>query len=327
MNTSRIARFLVMMIALLVSQPAFCGEVRLLRIGTGGLLGVYHPIGKALAEAVTAASVAPGLIAVAQTSGGSVANVKALAAGEIEAGLVQADSAHRALNGEGPFASVEGASEIRAVAGLYPERLQIVTRRDAGISSVADFRGKSVSLDENGSGTLAVMRIVLAVYGLTEEDFQPVYLKPEFTRERLAQGKLQGFCLMAGTPTKAIQDIFGDNHALVPVSTDIAREIGRSHPYLAPGLIPAGTYPGVTETPSIEVRALLVVRADMDEDLVHDITAAIWQEQSLATLRSAHSQGNFITPGTALKGLSIPLHEGARRYYEQQGLLTGDVAP
>ena len=329
MTTPWMTRLLILMAfaGFLVPSSALSGDVRLLRIGTGGLLGVYYPIGKALAQGITSASIASGLVAVAQTSGGSVANVRALAAGEIEAGLVQADSAHSALRGEGPFASVDGASEIRAVASLYPERLQIVTRRDAGIARVSDFRGKSVSLDETGSGTLAVMRIVLAAYGLTEEDFQPVYLKPEFTRERLAQGRLQGFCLMAGTPAKAVQDIFGEEHSLVPISSEVAREIGRTHPYLAAGVIPAWTYPGIPDTPTIEVRALLVVRADMDEDLVHDITAAIWKDESLETLRDAHVQGRFITPGTALAGLSIPLHEGARRYYEEQGLLPGDVAP
>ena len=329
MTTLTVMRLLILMAIAAFCAPssALSGDVRLLRIGTGGLLGVYYPIGKALAESITGASIASGLVAVAQTSGGSVANVRALAAGEIEVGLVQADSAHSALRGEGPFASVDGASEIRAVASLYPERLQIITRRDAGITGVPDFRGKSVSLDVTGSGTLVIMRIVLAAYGLTEEDFQPVYLKPEFTREWLAQGRLQGFCLMAGTPAKAVQDIFGDEHSLVPISPEIAREIAQKHPYLAAGVIPAWTYPGVQDTPTIEVRALLVVRADMDEALVHDITAAVWNERTLGTLREAHAQGRFIAPNTALTGLSIPLHKGARRYYEEQGLLPGDVAP
>lgn len=318
---------LTILTALLFASQAFSGEVRLLRIGTGGLLGVYHPIGKALAEGITAASIVPGMIAVAQTSGGSVANVRALAAGELDAGLVQADTAHRALEGKGVFAGLEGASSIRCVASLYPERLQIVVRRDAQIATVDDFRGKSVSLDETGSGTLEVMRVVLAAHGLTEQDFQPVYLKPEFTRERLVQGKLQGFCLMAGTPTKAVQDVFGGEVALVPVFPEVAEAIGRTHPYLAPGLIPAGSYPGVPDTPCIEVNALLVVRGDMDEALVHDLTAALWSERTRDLLRNVPPQGGLITLDTALNGLPIPLHEGARRFYREQGLLPGDALP
>lgn len=312
---------LIACMALFFPPHAMSGEIRLLRIGTGGLLGVYYPIGKAMAEGITAASIAQDLVAVAQTSGGSVANVRALAAGEIEAGLVQADSAHRALRGEGPFADMAGASGIRAVASLYPERLQILTRRDAQIRGVDDFRGKSVSLDETGSGTLAVMRLVLGAHGLTEKDFNPVYLKPEFTTERLADGKLQGFCLMSGTPAKAILDIFGPGHHLVPVAPEMSERIARVHPYLVPGLIPAETYPGLPDTPTIEVNALLVVREDMDDDLVHALTAALWNERTGERLREAHGQGRHVTLETALQGLSIPLHEGARRFYADKGLM------
>lgn len=324
MRTPLSVQFAVLMtacLAMLAPPPAPAQDVRLLRIGTGGLLGVYYPVGKALAEGVTAASIAPGLVAVAQTSGGSVANVRALAGGEIEAGLVQADSAHRALHGEGIFADMAGASGIRAVASLYPERLQILVRRDAGIRSVSDFRGRSVSLDETGSGTLAVMQVLLAAHGLTEDDFRPVYLKPEFTLDRLAAGKLQGFCLMAGTPAKAIQGVFGQDYGIVPIAADIAAGISQAHPYLVPGLIPAGTYPGIPDTSTLEVNALLVVREDMDETLVHALTAAVWSERTGELLRSAHDQGRHISLATALKGLSIPLHEGARRFYEEKGML------
>lgn len=309
---------------LLAPPGASPQDAGLLRIGTGGLLGVYYPVGKALAEGITAASVAPGLVAVAQTSGGSVANVRALIDREIEAGLVQADSAHRALHGQGPFAGMAGASGIRAVASLYPERLQILVRRDAGIARVEDIRGKAVSLDEAGSGTLAVMRVVLEAHGLTENDFRPVYLKPEFTLDRLSEGKLDGFCLMAGTPAKAVQDVFGPQHMLVPVAPGISR----AHPYLVPGLIPAGTYPGVPDTPTIEVSALLVVREDMDESLVQALTAAVWNERTGALLREAHVQGRHVVLESALHGVSIPLHEGARRFYAEAGLLpAGAAAP
>lgn len=319
---------LIACLTLLLPPSAMSGEIGLLRIGTGGLLGVYYPIGKAMAEGMTEAFIDRDLVAVAQTSGGSVANVRALAAGEIEAGLVQADSAHRALHGEGPFADVPGASGIRAVASLYPERLQIIARRDAQIRGVADFRGKSVSLDETGSGTLAVMRLVLEAYGLAEKDFNPVYLKPEFTTERLAEGKLQGFCLMAGTPAKAILDIFGPGHLLVPVAPEISERIARAHPYLVPGVIPAGTYPGIPDTPTIEVNALLVVREDMDAERVHALTEALWNARTGELLRAAHAQGRQVTLETSLQGLSIPLHEGARRFYAEKGLVPhGETSP
>jgi uncharacterized protein len=302
-------------------------EPQLFRIGTGGLLGVYYPIGKALAEGFSSLPVSVGMIAVAQTSGGSVANIRDLSSAEIEAGLVQADVALWALRGQGPFAGEPGR-DIRAVASLYPERLQVLVRRDADIGSISDFKGKCISLDEAGSGTLAVMRIVLDTYGLTEGDFKPVYLKPEFTTERLAQGKLHGISLVAGTPAQAIAEIIDQNYILVPIDQEMAAQISQCHPYLVPGVIPEDTYPGISETPTLQVHALLLVREDLDADLVYHLTAALWNEQTRSLLHNAHFQGHAITEETALHGLTVPLHPGARRYYEERKMrLDGDSAP
>ena len=296
-----------------------------IRIGTGGLAGVYYPTGKLIAEGLTEALKGPDgnpqYIGVAQSSGGSVANVRAVVAGEIEAGLVQADVASLAFQARGPFAGNEEARRIRAVAGLYPENFQIVTRRDANIRSVPDLRGQHISLDEAGSGTLAVMRIVLAAYGLSEQDLHPVYLKPEFTLEKLTKGELQGFVIMAGTPIKAVTSLAGLGLYLVPIAPDMAAGIHEQYPFLVPGIIPAGVYKDVPATPTIEVRALLVVSSTLDDDLVYRITAALWSEHTLDLLKGAPPRGNSFKPECALLGVSIPLHPGAERYYREKGLL------
>ena len=319
---------------LALPAPGHCGGPRLFRIGTGGLAGVYYPIGKLIAEGLTGATdgrtdgltKVPGYIGVAQSSGGSVANVQAVVSGEIEAGLVQADVALLAYEARGPFAGNQEARQVRAVAGLYPEKFQIVTRRDADIRSVADLQGKIISLDEPGSGTLAVMRIVLAAHGLSEKDLQPVYLKPEFTLEKLSQGEMQGFVVMAGTPMKAVTSLAGLGIFLVPIAPDAAARIHDQFPFLVPGIIPAGVYKNVPETPTLEVRALLVVRSTMDEELVHQVTAALWSDRTQALLKNGHPQGRSISPETALLGVSIPLHPGAERYYREKGLLEKEAA-
>ena len=182
--------------------------------GTGGTSGVYYPIGKLIGQGLTgsvgsgdglpAGGVGlPGYIGVAQSSGGSVANVRALASAEIEAGIVQADVASWAYQGEGVFAGDGSVKAVRAVASLYPEKLQIVTRRDANIRKVSDLRGKRVSIDEIGSGTLMAMRIVLEAHGLSELDMHPLYLKPNFMDDKMARRELQGFAVMAGVPMEA----------------------------------------------------------------------------------------------------------------------------
>jgi len=213
---------IVFLVVLAIVVPAPCaGESqRLFRIGTGGTAGVYYPIGKLIAQGFNEASGkagapqtgtpgTPALVAVAQSSGGSVANVQALASGEIEAGLVQADVAAWAFHGDRVFSGDDSVKVVRAVAGLYSEKLQIVTRRDANIRSVADLRGKRISIDEVGSGTLMAMRIVLDAHGLSENDLIPMYLKPEFTDDKIVTGELQGFVVMAGTPMKAADRLAG----------------------------------------------------------------------------------------------------------------------
>jgi uncharacterized protein len=308
-------------------RTAASGEMPLFRIGTGGLMGVYYPIGRALAMGFSSTQTAAGRVAIAQTSGGSVSNVRALIQGEIDAGLVQADVAFHALKGEGPF-SGEKKSCLRAIASLYPERLQVLVRRDTHIHSIRDFKKKTVSLDESGSGTLAVMRIVLDAYGLTETDLNPVYLKPEFTIERLAQRRLDGISLMAGTPARAIADIIGSEYSLVPIDPEIAATIHQSYPYFLPGVIPAGTYPGISEIPTLEVYALLLVREDIDENLVHDLTETLWSDRTQQLLQAAHPMGHAITMPSALHGLTVALHPGALRFYRQQKALPkGDAIP
>lgn len=318
---SRLASSVLVLFLCFPPATAWTQEIRLFRIGTGGLMGVYHPLGQALAEGITTTTALPELIAVAQTSGGSVENVRALLSGEIEAGLVQADVALWALQGQGPFVGDDRGRHVRAVASLYPERLQIVTRRDADIRTIADLRGKSISLDEAGSGTLAVMRIVLEDQGLSEKDLSPVYLKPEFTTEKFIAGGLNGFCLMAGTPAQAITTVIDQDLFMVPVAPEIATRISRRHPYLVPGMIPADSYEGVPETATIEVHALLLVHEDLDEALVYEMTATLWSEQTQFLLRQAHPQSRSVTLDTALHGLSVPLHPGARRFYQEQDML------
>ncbi len=317
---------------LTIPSPVAGETKRLFRIGTGGSTGVYYPIGKLIAEGLTkqvgkkdtaGASVngVPGIIGVAQNSAGSIENVRAVISGQNEAGLVQADIAAWAFRAEHAFAGDQSGRAVRAVASLYPEMFQLVTRRDANIRSVPDIRGKRISIDEPGSGTLSVMRIVLAAYGLSESDFSPVYLKPVFTQDKIARNELQGFTMMAGAPMKAVTQISDIGLFLVPIDLKKASGITARFPYLVPGKIPSGIYAGIPETPTLQVYALLVVSAETSEDLIYQVTAALWSERTLSLLKKGHPQGKLITPETALTGLSIPLHAGAERFYREKGLL------
>ncbi len=321
----KVVVFFIAMILIPVTSVRAEG-FQLFRIGTGGQSGVYYPIGKIIAQGITSdgsiygpveagENGIPGYVGVAQNSAGSIDNVRSLAAGEIEAGLIQADVASWAFNADHVFLGNEQVQSVRAIASLYPEKFHIVTRRDANIHNVADLRGKSISNDETGSGTLAVMRIVLDAHGMTEKDFLSVYLKPIFTHDRIISGELQGFVMMAGAPMEAVSHLSEIGLSLVPISPKIASQIEENYPYLVPGYIPADVYPGIPEVSTIEVYALLVVSQMMDEDLVYKITEALWSQRTLSMLKERHPQGKFITPETAFTGVSIPLHPGAEKYY------------
>lgn len=302
-------------VVLILTTSSGADNLRLFRIGTGGQTGVYYPIGKLIAQGITNSNI-QSYISVAQNSGGSIDNVRRLTAGDIEAGLVQADVAAWAFHAEHVFKGKDKVRNVRAIASLYPEKFQIATRRDAKVKSVNDLRGKHISVDEIGSGTLGVMRIVLDAHGLTEKDLKPVYLKPVFTHDKIVSGELQGFVMMAGVPMEAVSQLLGTGISLVPIAPRMASLIQAKHPYLVPGKISAGVYSGVPDTPTIQVHALMVVNKEMDEDLVYKITAALWSEQTLSMLKSGHAQGTSITPDTALAGISIPLHPGAKKYYQ-----------
>ena len=224
----------------------------------------------------------------AQNSAGSIENVHAVASGEIEAGLVQADVASWAYKADRVFAGNKSVRVVRSVASLSPEKFQIVTRR---------------------------------AHGLSEKDLFPVYLKPVFTHDKMVNGDLQGFVMMAGAPMKAVTQLSDIGISLVPIAPEMASRIRARFPYLVPGKIPAGVYPGIPETPTLEVHALLVVSSEMDDNLVYQMTAALWSERTLSLLKKGHSKGKSITPETALAGISIPLHPGAERFYREQGLL------
>jgi hypothetical protein len=291
------------------------------RIGTGGVMGVYYPIGRLIAQGITDQN----QIGVGQTSGGSIANVHALLNGEIEAGLVQADVAFWAFHTQGPFQEHPESGAIRAVASLYAEHLQIVIRADAGIHAISDLRGKHLSLDEEGSGTLAVMRIVLDAYGLSERDLSAVYLKPEFTTNRLAAGDLDGFCVMAGVPMHGVQAVEEMGIFLLPVERPVALQIQEEYPWFMPAVIEEGVYSGVRQTSTIGVYALLLVHEDVDEEQVYELSEKLWSPEMQSLLHAGHPCGSSITLDTALEGIPIPLHPGAERYYRERGILSEEA--
>jgi hypothetical protein len=301
------------------------GQQQFFRIGTGGTGGTYFPVGGMIATAISEASGAgvKGLVATAVASTGALANIDAIGAGQIEAGLTQADVAYWAWSGTGLFDGRPKADGIRLIASLYPESVQIVVRRSAGIRSIADLKGKRVSLDEPGSGTLIDARIVLAAYGVSEHDLRAEYLKMGPAADRMRDGALDAFFTVGGWPIGAIAELassLGDID-LLPIDGEAAEELLARHDFFARDVIPADAYKGSSETRTVAVGAQFVTSARMADAFVYEITKALWNDTTRKLLDTGHAKGKLIRKETALSGAAIPLHPGAERFYREAGLL------
>jgi TRAP transporter TAXI family solute receptor len=316
----------------LPTGPTPAQEMTFFRIGTGGVSGTYYPIGGLIADIISNPPGArpcdkggscgvPGLVAIAQSSNGSVANVSAIETGALESGFVQSDVAYWAHTGTGIFEE-EGPSEnLRAITNLYPESIQIVARKDAGIETVRDLEGKRVSLDEPGSGTLVDARIILEAHGLTEEDLQAEYLKATSAISKMLDGELDAYVIVAGYPTASVVEQCDVACVLVPIDGPEVEALLQKYPFFSRDVIPAGTYKGVGETKTISVGAQWVVSAEVEEDLVYGITQALWHDTARTLLDTGHQKAQAITLARALDGIAIPLHPGAERFYREAGLI------
>lgn len=307
------------------------------RIGTGSTAGTYFPIGGLIASAIShppgsrpcdagGSCGVPGLIAVVQSTDGSVYNVRAVAENELESALSQADVAYWAYNGEGPFAGEAPLSNLRAIANLYPESVQLVAAADSGVRSVADLKGKRVSIDKEGSGTQIDAKLILQAWSVGLEDFEVSMVGANEAVDQMRQGELDAFFYVAGTPTTAIEALARDmTIRLVPIDGEPAKQLLDNYPFFARGFVAASIYRSVPATATLSVGAQWICSAELDEDLIYAVTAALWHRNTRRLLDAGHQKGRLISYGTALNGLGIPLHPGALRYYQDRRVIVPDM--
>jgi hypothetical protein len=290
------------------------------RIGTGGTAGTYYPVGGMVANAVSQ----PGkIVATAQASNGSLANVNAIAGGQMESGFSQADVATWAFKGNGVFEGKPNVPGLRLIANLYPESVHVVVKKDGGIKSVADLKGKRVALDEPGSGTLINARAILAAYGLKEADIKPEYIKPNQAGDKLKDGALDAFFFTGGAPAGAIAELAsaGTGIDILPIDGAAADALKKGSGFFADDTIAADTYKGVGMVRTLAVGAQWVTSDKADAATVYEITKALFSEAGQKQLAAGHAKGKFITKDNAVKGAGIPFHPGAEKFYKEAGVL------
>ncbi len=312
--------------------PAQADDLEFFRIGTGGIAGTYYPIGGMIASAVSnppgsrpcdqgGSCGPPGLLVIAQSANGSVANVRGMQRGSLESGFVQSDIAYWAYTGTGTFEGETPFIKLRAIANLYPESIHIVTRKDSGIRSIRDLVGKRVSLDEPGSGTLIDAELVLSVYGISKNDIIVEYMKPSLAIKRMKDGKLDAFFTVAGYPARAVAELAQDiGINLLPVDGPEADQLVSRYRFFSRDYIPGGVYSGVSRVETVSVGAQWLVASSMNEEMIYQITKTLWNHNSRILLDNGHAKGKLITLETAMHGVAVPLHPGARRFYDEIGI-------
>ncbi|MCU0560229.1 MAG: TAXI family TRAP transporter solute-binding subunit [Desulfobacterales bacterium] len=286
-------------------------------LATGGTAGTYYPFGGAMAK-IWGAKVKD-LNVTAQTSGASAENVRLINKKEVELALVQSDTLDFAFNAKEAFK--EPLKAMSAIAVLYPEIIQVVVRADSPIKSFADLKGKKVGVGAPGSGTEANFRQLMDIYGLKKEDVNPQFLSFAESADAFKDKHIDAFIVTAGIPNAGIMDVSTQHEVrILDISADMATKLTQKYPFLAVAKVPANTYKGQTaEVSTVAVNAVLIAGNHLKEGLVYNMTKALFENQ--ADLASAHAKGKELSLQNAVKGVSIPYHPGAVKYYKEKGLM------
>lgn len=293
-------------------------QAKFFRIGTGGTGGTYYPIGGLIANSITSASINASAVA----TNGSVANVNGIVGGAMESGFSQADVNFWAYSGTGIYEGKPKVEELRAIANLYPESVHIVVRKGSNIATLADLKGKRVSLDEPGSGTLVNARAILGSAGITEKDIKPEYLKQQQCAEKLKDGSLDAYFQTTGFPQGTLTELATTNgFDLLALDGEVAAKLKAQYKFFADDAIPEGTYKGVKGIKTLAVGAQWVTSSKIDAGLVYEVTKGLWSDKTRAALDGGHAKGKAIVKTSALQGIGIPLHAGAEKFYKEAGLL------
>jgi len=280
---------------------------------TGGTSGTYYPLGGAMAKIITDET---GIQTDAVSSNASADNVIALQEEEAEIAFVQTDVVANAVDGVNAFDG-NPVDNVLALGSLYPETIQIVTTDKAGIESVEDLEGKTVSVGAPGSGTYINAEQILEVHGMTMDDIDAENLDFGESTGGIQDGNIDAAFITAGTPTGAVEGLSAtEDVSIVPVAQDKADELVEQYPYYAADTVPEGTYGLEEDVETVAVLAMLAVTDNISEDAVYDMTKALYEN----TDQISHAKGELITLESALDGIGIDLHPGAKKYFDEEGI-------
>ena len=289
-----------------------------LKFATGGTAGTYYPYGMELAKIFN--SKIPGLNVLVQSTGASIENIGLVRDKKADIAIVQNDVSSYAFDGVRLFDG-EPVKGIATIATLYMEVVQIAVSSESKINSIKDMKGKRISVGDAGSGGEANAEQILAASNLTFNDIAVKHLSFKDTGHAFQIGEIDGFFITSGIPNVAIQDIAETKSIkILPIGQQEINQLISEYSFYIPHRIQKDAYKGVTaDVPTVAVKASLIVRADLDEKIVYEMTKAMFENR--AEITKATEKGRELDISEAIKGISTPLHPGARKYYTEKGVL------
>ena len=285
-------------------------------MGTGGTAGTYYGYGGVLGQYIKNNA---GIEVTVVSTDGSKANIQGIDAGNYQLGTVQSDVMAYAWEGTRAFKEDGKVDSFRVVAGLYAESVQLITMKK-DIKTVADLKGKTVSIGAPGSGVYFNAIDVLEAAGLSEKDIKPQYQSFADSTDALKDGKIDAAFIVAGAPTPAITELCTTNDAyLVPIDGAVSKKLMDSCPFYTEYVIPAGTYEGQDkDVTTVTVKATLIVSASATEEDVYNLTAAIFD--NIDAIKAENGKGAELSVENATSGMTVPFHKGAAKYFKEKGV-------
>ncbi|MDQ0316818.1 TAXI family TRAP transporter solute-binding subunit [Amorphus orientalis] len=306
---------------LATTGSVFAQDQQFISIGTGGVTGVYYPTGGAICRLVNRDRKDHGIRCSAESTGGSVYNINNVRSGELEFGVAQSDWQYHAYNGTSQFEDQGPFEKERAVFSVHPEPFTLLVRGDSGIDSFEGLKGKRVNVGNPGSGQRATMEVVMDAYGMSMDDFAlATELKGSEMAQALCDGNIDAMIYTVGHPAAAIQEAVNScDVKLVDVAGEPIDKLVEENPYYRVATIPGGMYKGNDQdTTTFGVGATFITSADVSDDVVYVVVKSVFD--NFDQFKQLHPAFANLQEEQMIKdGLSAPLHDGAKKYYEERG--------
>jgi TRAP transporter TAXI family solute receptor len=291
-------------------------------IGTGGITGVYYPTGGAIAKIVNKKRDTYNIRCTVESTGGSVFNVNAVMAGDLEFGVVQSDRQYQAMQGEAEWKDKGPQADLRAVFSIHPESVTLVAAVDSGVKDIADLKGKRVNIGNPGSGQRQNSIDALQAVGINpESDLKAEGVKAAEAPGLLQDGRIDAFFYTVGHPSGAIKEATAGTRKVTFVTVTGIDDLLAKYPYYAKSFVPIKLYPGAANENDVEtfgVKATFVTSVKVPDDVVYAVTKEVFD--NFEDFKKLHPAYAVLTKEGMLEGLSAEIHPGAMKYYKEVGL-------